>query len=68
MPRFIYLTESEKRKTENYFTPKIVNGGENFVRCAVSESGAYFGVCEHLRHKQGAKFTCQNDFIYFFLS
>ena len=48
MPRFIYLTENEKRKTENYFTPKIVNGGENFARCAVSESGAYFGVCEHL--------------------
>ena len=27
---------------------KIVDGGGNFVRCAVPESGAYLGVCEHL--------------------
>ena len=52
--------------TELVFLPsfKIANGGGNFVRCAVSESGAYLGVCEHLRRKQGAKFTRQNDFHY----
>ena len=33
------------------------------MRCTVMENGAYLGVCEHLRRKQGEKRVNQNDFL-----
>ena len=33
------------------------------MRCAVMESGAYLGVCEHSHRKQGVKRVNQNDFF-----
>ena len=49
--------------SEKVSLPKIVNDEAIFARCAVVESAAYLGVCEHLRRKQGAKRVHQNDFL-----